>query len=227
MRGWVVGMYLRETRRTNRDGSVVRYLQLAHNERHPETGNSVAKVIHNFGRAEHVDRDALGRLVSSISRFLTPEQALSAAAGADVEVLDSRHLGGAWTLDRVWERLGIGAAIRRVAAGRRLDGEAVERVLFALVAQRALEPGSKLAATDWVAHRVAIEGCPGFSDDAAYRAMDFLLEALDEIAGEIFGSVATLLNLDLDLIFVDSPANPPPEGAIAVLPAMALVPRTV
>ncbi len=197
-------MYLRETRRTNRDGSVVRYLQLAHNERHPETGNSVAKVIHNFGRAEHVDRQALSRLVSSISRFLTPEQALSAAAGAEVEILDSRHLGGAWTLDRVWERLGIGAAIRRVAEGRRLDGETVERVLFALVAQRALEPGSKLAATDWVGHRVAIEGCPGFTDDAAYRAMDFLLEALAEIAGEIFGSVATLLNLDLDLVFVDT-----------------------
>jgi hypothetical protein len=115
-------MYLRETRRTNRDGSVVRYLQLAHNKRHPETGNSVAKVIHNFGRAETVDRTALGRLVSSISRFLTPEQALTAAAGAEVEVLDSRRLGGAWTLDRVWERLGIGAAIRRVADRRRLDG---------------------------------------------------------------------------------------------------------
>lgn len=197
-------MYLRETRRTNRDGSVVRYLQLAHNERHPQTGNSVAKVIHNFGRAERVDRDALARLMWSISRFLTPEQALTAAAGAEVEVLDSRHLGGAWTLDRVWERLGIGAAIRRVAEGRRLDGQATERVLFALVAQRALEPGSKLAATDWVAHRVAIQGCPGFSDDAAYRGMDFLLDALGEIAGEIFSSVATLLNLDLDLVFVDT-----------------------
>jgi hypothetical protein len=73
-------MYLRETRRTNRDGSVVAYLQLAHNERHPETGSPVAKVIHNFGRAEQVDRAALARLVSSISRFLTPEQAMSAAA---------------------------------------------------------------------------------------------------------------------------------------------------
>jgi hypothetical protein len=202
--GCVGDVYLRETRRTNRDGSVVAYLQLAHNERHPETGNPVAKVIHNFGRAEQVDRAALARLVSSISRFLTPEQAMSAAAGADVEVLDSRHLGGAWTLDRIWERLGIGAAIRRVATGRRLDGEAVERVLFALVAQRALEPGSKLAGTKWVAERVAIEGCTGFSEDAAYAGMDFLLEALDEIAGEIFGSVAHLLNLDLDIIFVDT-----------------------
>lgn len=208
-------MYLRETRRTNKDGSVVAYLQLAHNERHPDTGSPVARVIHNFGRAEQVDRAALARLVSSISRFLTPEQALAAAHGAEVEIVDSRRLGGAWTLDRIWERLGIGAAIRRVAAGRRLDGEQVERVVFALVAQRALEPGSKLAGTRWVAERVAIEGCPGFTEDAAYAAMDFLLDALDEIASEIFGSVAHLLNLDLDIIFVDSPANLPPGGAIA------------
>ena len=46
---------------------MVRYLQLAHNERHPDTGNPVAKVIHSFGRAEQVDRAALARLVSSVS----------------------------------------------------------------------------------------------------------------------------------------------------------------
>jgi hypothetical protein len=201
-------VFLRETRRTNRDGSVVSYLQLAHNERHPVSGNPVAKVIHSFGRADTVDRAALARLVSSISRFLTPEQAVTAAAagevGGGVEVLDSRRLGAAWTLDRIWERLGVGAAIRRIAAGRRLDGEAVERVVFALVAQRACEPGSKLAATGWVAERVAIAGCPGFTDDAAYAAMDFLLDALPEIAAEVFGSVAHLLNLDLDIVFVDT-----------------------
>src|SRR5450759_1652689 len=197
-------MYLRETRRTNRDGSVVSYLQLAHNERHPDTGTPVAKVIHNFGRADTVDRDGLARLVSSISRFLTPEQAVAVAHGVEVEVVDSRRMGGSWTLDRLWERLGIGAAIRRVATRRRLDGEAVERVIFALVAQRALEPGSKLAATGWVGQRVAIEGCEGFTDDQAYRGMDFLLAALDEIAAEVFASVAHLLNLDLDIVFVDT-----------------------
>jgi hypothetical protein len=201
-------VFLRETRRANRDGSVVSYLQLAHNQRHPVSGNPVAKVIHNFGRAEQVDRAGLARLVSSISRFLTPEQAVTAAGaaefGGEVEVLDSRRLGAAWTLDRIWERLGVGAAIRRVATGRRLDGEQVERVVFALVAQRACEPGSKLAATGWVAQRVAIAGCPGFTDDAAYAAMDFLLDALGEIAAEVFGSVAHLLNLDLDIVFVDT-----------------------
>ncbi|MDV3356795.1 transposase, partial [Dietzia sp. IN118] len=99
-------MYLRQTKRTNRDGSTVSYLQLAHNERHPDTGVPRAKVIHNFGRAEQVDRKGLERLVSSISRFLTPEQATAAVAGGDVEILDSRRLGGAWTLDQMWQRLG-------------------------------------------------------------------------------------------------------------------------
>ncbi len=183
---------------------MVRYLQLAHNERHPDTGNPVAKVIHSFGRAEQVDRVALARLVSSISRFLTPEEAVAAATGMEVEVLESRRLGGTWTLDRVWERLGIGAAIGKAATGRRLDALAVERVVFALVAQRALEPGSKLAGTKWVAERVAVEGLSAFSDDQAYRAMDFLLDALDDIAGEVFASVAHLLNLDLDIVFVDT-----------------------
>ena len=197
-------MYLRETKRRNRDGSTVSYLQLAHSERHPVTGVPSAKVIHNFGRAEAVDRDALARLVASISRFLDPQHAITAAHTGEIEILDSRRFGGAWLLDQLWERLGVGAALHRVAADRRLDADAAERVLFALVAQRALEPGSKLAATGWVSERVAIAGCGGFSDDAAYRVMDFLLDALGEIAAAIFDSVAHLLNLDVDIVFVDT-----------------------
>ncbi len=197
-------MYLRETKRRNRDGSTVSYLQLAHSERHPVTGVPSAKVIHNFGRAEAVDRDALARLVASISRFLDPQQAIAAAHSGQIEILDSRRFGGAWLLDQLWERLGIGAALRVVGAGRRIDGGTTERVLLALVAQRALEPGSKLAATGWVAERAAIAGCAGFSDDSAYAAMDFLLDALGEIAARIFDSVAHLLNLDVDIVFVDS-----------------------
>lgn len=198
-------MYLRETRRKNKDGSVVSYLQLAHNERHPETGSPVARVIHNFGRADQVDREALRRLVASISRVLEPAEAVVAGSGlAEVEVVEARRCGGAYVLDALFARLGISAALRAAAAGRRLDPEAVERICFALVAQRALEPGSKLAATRWAAERVAIPGCPAFSDDAAYRAMDFLLAALPEIAEGVFSSTASLLNLACDVIFVDT-----------------------
>ena len=197
-------MYLRETRRSNKDGSVVSYLQLAHNERHPVTGSPVAKVIHNFGRADKVDREALARLVSSISRFLDPVEAMAATEGCDVEIIDSRRFGGAYVLDELWHRLGIAKALMDAAASRRLSGEVVERVVFALVAQRCLEPGSKLACVPWVQERVAIPSCPSFDDQAAYAAMDFLLDALEGIAKGIFDRTANLLNLSCDVIFVDT-----------------------
>jgi hypothetical protein len=37
-----------------------------------------------------------------------------------------------------------------------------------------------------------------------YRAMDFLLEALDELQETVFFTAADLLNLDVDLIFFDT-----------------------
>ncbi len=197
-------MYLRESSRRNKDGSKVTYLQLAHNERHPVTGSPVAKVIHNFGRKDKVDKEALARLVSSISRILDLPMTESSVASAEVEIVDSRRLGGAFVLDQLWERLGIAEALRSEAKGRRIDADTVERICFALVAQRCLEPASKLAAVKWAQERVALVGCPEFDDQAAYAAMDFLLASLPEIAERIFSTTANLLNLSCDIIFVDT-----------------------
>ena len=199
-------MYLRETRRRNADGSQVAYLALAHNERDPQTGTPKAKVIHNFGRADLVDRRGLARLVGSISRFLDPADAVAASASGEVSILESRPMGGSWVADRLWQRLGIGAAIARVAASRRVDAHAVERVIFAMVANRlSVKPLSKLAGCTWVAERAHIDGLPeGMSDDACYRAMDFLLDAVDELQEAVFFAVANLLNLEVDLLFFDT-----------------------
>lgn len=197
-------MYLRESSRRNKDGSKVTYLQLAHNERHPVTGSPVAKVIHNFGRKDKVDKEALARLVSSISRILDLPMTGSSVTSSDIEIVDSRRLGGAFVLDQLWERLGIADALRSEAKGRRIDADVVERICFALVAQRCLEPASKLAAVKWAQERVALVGCPEFDDQAAYAAMDFLLASLPEIAERIFSRTANLLNLSCDIIFVDT-----------------------
>jgi len=204
-------MYLRETRRRNRDGSEVAYLALAHNERDPVTGMPKARVIHNFGRADVVDRDGLARLVKSISRFLDPAEAVAATAGSgEVQVRDSRPMGTAWVADQLWQRLGIAKQIISVAdgrpgPGRPLDAAAVERVIFAMVANRlSPTPLSKLAGCSWVAHRVFIPGLPEVSHDACYRAMDFFLTALSELQEAVFFSVANLLNLEVDILFFDT-----------------------
>jgi predicted ATPase/DNA-binding CsgD family transcriptional regulator len=61
-------MYLRLTQRRNRDGSVVRYVQLAHNRR--VNGRARAEVVANLGREDQLDVTALRRLVASIGRYL-------------------------------------------------------------------------------------------------------------------------------------------------------------
>jgi len=198
-------MYLRETKRRNVDGSEVSYLALAQNERDPETGVPRARVVHRFGRTDQVDRAALARLVRSISRFLDPADAVAATAAGEVSVLDSRAMGSCWLADRLWERLGIGEAITKACAARRLDGAAVERTIFAMVANRlSVKPLSKLAGCNWVADRAFVQGLPEVSDDACYRAMDFLHDTLEELQKTVFFSVASLLDLEVDLLFFDT-----------------------
>src|SRR6266536_2631373 len=196
-------MYLRTAQRRRRDGSPVRYLQLAHNEWDAKAGFSKVRVLYNFGREDELDRAAIERLIGSLARALEPERALRATAAPELRFLDSRPIGGAYLLDGLWRRLGIDATLARLLAGRRLDPRA-ERVLFALVANRALEPLSKLAATQWVAERVAIPGLAEVDDDACYRAMDFLLAVEDELAEAVYWATADLLNLEVDLLLLDT-----------------------
>ena len=196
-------MYLRTSKRKNRDGTEVRYLQLAHNEWDPEAGQSVVRVIYSFGREDQLDRAAIARLISSLSRALPPGEAMAASAGEGLAFVESRPMGAAYALDGLWRRLGIDQTLARLLKGRKLDARA-ERVLFALVANRAIDPSSKLAATTWVADRVAIDGLDEVDADACYRAMDWLLEIEPALAEAVYWSTADLLNLEVDLLFFDT-----------------------
>jgi Transposase DDE domain len=196
-------VYLRTSKRKNRDGTEVRYLQLAHNEWDPEAGQSVVRVIYSFGREDQVDRTAIARLISSLSRALPAGEAMAASAGDGLSFVESRPMGAAYVLDGLWRRLGIDRTLAKLLKGRKLDPRA-ERVLFALVANRAIDPSSKLAATAWVADRVAVDGLDDLDADACYRAMDWLLDVEPELAEAVYWSTADLLNLEVDLLFFDT-----------------------
>ena len=140
----------------------------------------------NVGAEDSAGREALRRLMEWIIQFSGPEEAL-AAAEQGLEFTESRALGGVWALDALWNRLGIGPSVRRLLAGSGLDGSA-ERVLFALVANRALAP-SILPAARWVSEDVFIDGLPATTDDACHRAADWLLEIRESLEQEIFDRV--------------------------------------
>jgi hypothetical protein len=177
-------------------------VQLAHNVRLPGRRNPVAQVIDSFGREDELDRQALQRLVGSISRFLEPGEQLEASAPEELRFLGSKPFGGGYLLDRLWRRLGIDAVIVGLARGRRVTA-AVERLLFALVCNRALAPCSKLAALEWAAEEVCLPGVLGSDPQIFYRAMGFLLDCDEQIQREVYCSVANLLNLEVDVIFFD------------------------
>lgn len=218
-------MFLRTTKRKNRDGSVAEYYQLAHNVRDPASGKPVAQIIHNFGRSEGLERDALVRLCRSIARVAgvevrdpqTPPAAEGQGAGAgseartkrpgpwptDLRWLASRPLGPVLAIEALWERLGIGAALREAARQEGCSPQ-YERAVLAMTANRLCEPRSKLGVWDRWLPRVHLPSCWGLTLDQLYEAMDLVHRHAARIEERVFFQTANLLNLTVDLVFYDT-----------------------
>jgi hypothetical protein len=206
-------MYLRTTARTNKDGSVSTYLQLAHNYRDPDTGRPKPHILYNFGRKESVDTDALRRLVHSINRFLGPADELASlveeSSGEAMHFIESRPMGAAWLLHGLWRRLGVGTALETLASAKGLpDADGVAGCIFAMVANRALEPLAKHATPEWLEADVFVPDVPAdIYDERLYRAMDFLLSTGEELQRTVYYATADLLNLDVDLLLYDTTSS--------------------
>jgi len=202
-------MYLRVTERRNRDGSKVAYYALAENEWNAETKRSETRVVHNFGRADQLDKAALQRLVASINRVIDADAADTLPARGktavpEIDIDSVFELGIALAARRLWEELGIGEAIRTRLERAGLTAPH-EMALFAMAAHRLDDPASKLAcATRWLPDTTWLPEAGKLAVDQLYRALDFLAVWSDEIERDVFLRSADLLRLDVDLIFYDT-----------------------
>jgi len=207
-------MFVRTATRRNKDGSAVRYVQLVENEWDPAAKSSRMRVVHSFGREDQLDRAAVQRLAGSLGRLLGHEPAGASGAAPELAYAGSVAFGGTYLLDQLWQRLGIGQVMTAMLGGTRRDA-GTERVLFALVANRALDPSSKLAAAHWAGRKAHVDGLPATTDDACYRAMDWLHEVRHALERQVFSRVAAALDLEVDLLFFDYPANKVRDLALA------------
>jgi len=196
-------MYLRESKQKRADGSVVTYLQLAENLWNAERRRAETRILYNCGRANDegvVER--LRRLAKSILRRCAPEEIV--AADPAWRLVCAWPYGDVYALEALWQRFGIAETLGRQAGARRL-GFDVERALFAMVANRACAPASKLYCHEqWLKEDVRIAGTERLSLQHLYRAMDFLEANKEAIEREIFFRVADLLSLDVEVIFYDT-----------------------
>jgi hypothetical protein len=196
-------VFLRETTRKNKDGSTVTYLQLAVSEWDCRRRRSVNKVIYSFGRAGDPQvNERLRRLAQSILRRCSPEEIV--ADNPSWCVINAWPYGPLYVLEALWERLGIKQIITEQSKDSRL-GFAVERAVFAMVANRVLAPCSKLYCwQQWLQEDIRIEQTQSLRLQHLYRAMDFLERHKESLEEQIYFQISDLLNLDVDLIFYDT-----------------------
>jgi hypothetical protein len=135
-------MYLRQSKQKRADGREITYLQLAENVWDATKGRSQAQIVFNCGRADDPEViERLRRLAKSILRRCSPEAIVADDPGW--RLVCAWPYGDVHALQAVWQRLGIDVIVRAQAHGRRFGFE-MERALFALVANRACAPASKL-----------------------------------------------------------------------------------
>jgi len=203
-------MYLRSTKRKNKDGSTVEYFQLAHNARHPQTRKPVAKIIHNFGRADQLDRQELVRLCNSIARVCglivtdpVDPVTQSIGFGKGLKIKQTLALGCPLVVETLWERLGLRKTLQDIekTAGVQVP---YERALLAMVANRLCDPESKLGVWERWLSKVYLPSCQGLKLRHMYEAMDLLHAHAEQVEKTVFFQVADLFNLEVDLIFYDT-----------------------
>ena len=208
-------MYLRTTTRKNKNGSTVEYFQLAHNERHPVTRKPVAKIIHNFGRADELDREQLVRLCRSIARVcgltvIDPlderqSETMPAEVGLprDLKLIRTVSFGCVLAIETMWQRLGLQKTLSDITRKKKLR-VAYERALLAMTANRLCEPESKLGVWDRWLSKIYLPTCDGLKLKHMYEAMDLLHDHKEQVEKNVFFQTANLFNLEVDLIFYDT-----------------------
>lgn len=200
-------MYLRRTSRTNRDGSRVEYIALAHNAWNPETRRSEPEVLYNFGRTEELDRAGLLRLCASLAKVcgveFDPGKDQEPVEPESIKLLSSKDLGVPYVVAALWERLDIGPAFRAAADASHCSAP-YDKALLAMVTNRLHSPESKLGVWSRWLDTVYLPQCQGLALGQMYEAMDLLHEHAAAVEERLFFHVANLLNLDVDVVFFDT-----------------------
>lgn len=121
-----------------------------------------------------------------------------------LRMLTSRQFGMRHVVEAVWKRLGFHEVAEGFAAQHRISF-AFERVLFAMVLNRLVDPGSKRACNEWVQDVVWFPEADGWDVHLFYRALDVLEQHAEEMARFVTDSSRRRLpTADLQLLLMDT-----------------------
>ncbi len=211
-----VSYYVREVQSRRKQGPDATYVYISESTYSPQTRKTKIRNVLSLGRKGDLDLRTLRRLVTQLNHYLDrrPE-----GIPGDLETRESRLFGPVAFYRGVWEQAGFGEFFRERFEGRGFARPLAE-VVFALVVQRIVRPGSKLACEHWVNEVAYFPELEGVSVDLLYEAMDELIAEQEEIRRRMFFSATDLLKLDVSVLFYDTTSTyfeieePDPEGGL-------------
>jgi hypothetical protein len=109
---------------------------------------------------------------------------LTREASDDFQFQSCKHLDGVWLLNQLWRQLQLEEILNTLFASRHHQIP-LERLIFAMVANRALHPSSKLAMEEWGEKDVHIPHLPEVTSHQLYRAMEELLIVQSDLERQV------------------------------------------
>ena len=193
-------MFVRVKRNTY--GKNIReYLQIVETIR--EGKRTKQRLICSLGRLDKLQAGhSVEQLVSSLSKFSKEVMVIQRQKEGALRAEWSKAWGPVLIFDRLWEECGLREIIARLADGRK-HGFDTERVVFSLILNRILSPGSELATARWV-EDVYGDGFQSLELQHFYRSLDFLEANKENIEKELFFRSRDLFDTHLDLVFFDT-----------------------
>jgi hypothetical protein len=179
-------MFVRE-KRVATNGREYTYLQIVENERDGAVVRQ--RLIGSLGNKDGLTPASVDGLLVSLARYgtLTPVPAgpstpPAAAYEGDpgIGTREERRYGDLVALDRVWRDLGIRDLLCRLGSERRFEHD-LERATFAMVANRLLEPSSKLRTETWLDEEAYLPLPQPLAVDQLYKTLCWLHEVKDEL----------------------------------------------
>lgn len=168
-----------------------------------ENGRTQQRIVGSLGRLDELRaRGDLAQVIRQLVEHCPGVKLLRAQSEGALAVVSDRLWGPVLVFDRLWEELGLKTWLRKRAAPHRFDFD-LERMVFAQVLQRLLEPGSDLGGSKWIAtvHEPAFAKLrlPHF-----YRSLAWLWGRKQALEEALYRQHLDLFNQALDLVFFDT-----------------------
>jgi hypothetical protein len=193
-------MFVR-VKRVRTNGRDYRYLQVVETRR--AQGRVTQHIVANFGRLDEVvGSGALDRVIEGLVTHSKTLQLVQRYRGGTLQATSDQIWGPVLIFERLWEELGMPDLLRRLVRRRRLAFD-FERVVFAVVLQRILAPGSDRAGAKWIA-TVHARGFEALRLPHYYRALRELWRRKVPIEQALYQKGLDLFNQPLDLVFFDT-----------------------